>query len=133
MLFVDLDRFKGVNDRYGHSAGDELLVLAAERIRRAVRPSDTVARQGGDEFVVVCEDVGGVEEARSIGMRICESLSQEFALTTGIAVIGASVGIALATDQCESVHRLLHDADRAAYAAKDQGRGRVAIAASAAG
>jgi diguanylate cyclase (GGDEF)-like protein/PAS domain S-box-containing protein len=127
VLFVDLDRFKEVNDRFGHDAGDELLMLVARRLRQAVRGGDRIARFGGDEFVVVCDQVSGRNEATAIAARIRESLSREYLLSAGRASIAACVGVALDEGQ-GSVEELLRDADIAAYRAKDLGRNRIEIA-----
>src|SRR3954466_448595 len=78
LLFVDLDHFKVVNDSLGHAAGDDVLVQAASRLRRALRPTDTIARFGGDEFVILCEDAAGRAEAEEIAGRISESLARAF-------------------------------------------------------
>ncbi len=96
MLFIDLDRFKSVNDSFGHAAGDELLRQAAERMRRAVRPADTIARLGGDEFTVLCEDLGAVDEAGWVADRVSEALERPFDLFGAETSIGVSIGIAVA-------------------------------------
>lgn len=127
LLFVDLDRFKNVNDTLGHDAGDELLLLVARRLERSVRLGDSVARFGGDEFVVVCEHVAGRDEAVQIAGRIRESLARTYRLSAGAAEVAASVGVAL-DDAHATVDDLLRDADIAAYRAKDLGRNRVEVA-----
>ncbi|MGZ6979189.1 MAG: PAS domain S-box protein [Acidimicrobiia bacterium] len=127
LLFVDLDRFKQVNDTRGHEAGDELLILVARRLKGSVRAGDKVARFGGDEFVVVCEDVESRDEAVQIAGRIRESLARTYRLSSGEASVAASVGIAIDDDQA-SVDDLLRDADMAAYRAKELGRNRVELA-----
>lgn len=127
LLFVDLDRFKQVNDTRGHEAGDELLILAARRLKSSVRGGDKVARFGGDEFVVICEDVAGRDEAVQIAGRIRESLARTYRLSSGEASVAASVGIAIDAGQA-SVEDLLRDADMAAYRAKELGRNRVELA-----
>ncbi|MBC7373219.1 MAG: EAL domain-containing protein [Frankiales bacterium] len=125
VLFVDLDRFKLVNDSLGHAAGDRLLITAARRLRSCVRPEDLVARLGGDEFVVVCD---GSERARAAGVaaRLLEALRPEFrADTVGLNATG-SVGVALACEQA-TVETLLRDADTAMYAAKRAGGNQAVV------
>ena len=127
LLFVDLDRFKQVNDSRGHEAGDELLILVARRLKSSVRGGDKVARFGGDEFVVICEDIANRDEAVQIAGRIRESLARTYRLSSGAADVAASVGIAIEDGQ-ETVEDLLRDADMAAYRAKELGRNRVELA-----
>jgi diguanylate cyclase (GGDEF)-like protein/PAS domain S-box-containing protein len=127
LLFVDLDRFKQVNDTWGHEVGDELLILVALRLNGSVRGGDAVSRFVGDEFVVVCEDVDGPDEARQIASRIRQSLELTYRLSSGEAKVAACVGIAI-DDGHHSVDDLLRDADIAAYRAKELGRNRVHLA-----
>jgi len=121
--FIDLDRFKTVNDTLGHPLGDALLRVAAERLRSCVREGDTVARLGGDEFAVVqtgLKDMGG---ATRLAGRIVEAMSQPFDLQGHQVVIGASVGVAAAPSDGEDADELLKKADMALYRAKADGRG----------
>jgi diguanylate cyclase (GGDEF)-like protein/PAS domain S-box-containing protein len=126
VLFVDIDGFKFVNDGMGHRAGDELLTVVAARLREAVRPSDTVARFGGDEFVVVCEQLDGPWDATRIGDRIARAVEQPIMLQDREVVVTASVGIAVASDG-STADALLRDADAAMYRAKQRGRARVEV------
>lgn len=123
LLFLDLDRFKQVNDAHGHVAGDRLLVAVADRLGHAVRPSDTLCRLGGDEFVVLCEDLhpGGVDLLQ-IGRRLLDALGAPFPLAEGEVVVRGSVGAVLA--QLDDVaEQVLRDADMAMYTAKRAGGG----------
>jgi diguanylate cyclase (GGDEF)-like protein len=124
-LYVDLDGFKEVNDRFGHTLGDDLLCSVAARIRGAIRAVDTVARVGGDEFVVVCRDLEGTDEAVAIGRRIREALTQPFGLNVGPVGIDSSIGIAFG--RAPDADNLLARADQALYRAKRKGRGRIEI------
>jgi diguanylate cyclase (GGDEF)-like protein len=127
VLFLDLDGFKLINDSLGHRAGDDLLVRVAERIRAAVRESDLVARLGGDEFVVVMDDVSELEPAIAAAQRIAAGLQLPFRLDGQDSVIGASIGIACATDGSTTVEDLLRQADLAMYEAKAGGRDRYVV------
>ncbi len=121
VLFCDLDGFKAVNDQYGHDRGDRLLVEVAERIGRAVRPSDTVCRTGGDEFVIVCEDLGDEDQAHTIADRVRSSI-ESTRVDIGETRLGVtvSVGVALADLPVDDPDRLLRTADLAMYARKQQ-------------
>jgi len=131
VLFVDLDRFKQVNDNFGHAAGDHLLTAVAERLRAAVRTEDLLARLGGDEFVVVCQEVTYTGEAETIAERLLMSLAHPFFVKTEELAVSASVGIAFSDNTSkgrkESAETLLHDADAAMYRSKSQGPGRYTI------
>jgi diguanylate cyclase (GGDEF)-like protein/PAS domain S-box-containing protein len=123
VLFADLDRFKLVNDSLGHDAGDQLLVAVAGRLREVLRPGDTLARFGGDEFAVLCEDVAQ-NDVVPIADRILECLAGPLHLANGEVFVTMSLGIALATSPDEQPEALLRDADAAMYLAKDRGRAR---------
>jgi diguanylate cyclase (GGDEF)-like protein/PAS domain S-box-containing protein len=117
VLFIDLDRFKAVNDSLGHAAGDELLRQAADRMRGAVRPADTIARLGGDEFTVLCEDIGTIEDAAWVANRLSDALERPFDLLGPVTSIGVSIGIAVA-DAHDSAETVLAKADAAMYRIK---------------
>jgi diguanylate cyclase (GGDEF)-like protein len=123
VLFIDLDRFKLINDGRGHAAGDELLVAVAERLRHVVRSGDVVARFGGDEFVVVCEDQTADFEAALVAGRIIDALQEPVVVNGQEIFLSASIGIAMA-DGTGTPESLLRDADAAMYRAKANGRAR---------
>jgi len=127
LLFVDIDRFKVVNDSMGHRIGDQLLVEVARRIESAVRPGDTVARFGGDEFVIVCEDLRAPGEAIAIADRLQEATSRPLLLDGAELVLSVSTGIALASGPDHHPDDLLRDADAAMYRAKNEGRARAVV------
>jgi diguanylate cyclase (GGDEF)-like protein/PAS domain S-box-containing protein len=127
VLFVDLDRFKAVNDTLGHTLGDQLLVEAAGRIQAAVRETDTVARLGGDEFVVLCEGIEGVHHATDLAERIIATVQTAFRFGDDEAHVSASIGIALSADGTETAEAVLANADIAMYRAKEDGRSRYAL------
>lgn len=126
LLFVDLDRFKLINDSLGHEAGDQLLQEVTYRFRRALRPGDLVARVGGDEFVVLCPGLGAVEEAAVLAGRLTEALAAPIELTGGRVVVSASIGVVHASGAVDPI-ALLQDADLAMYDAKERGRNRLAV------
>ena len=123
VLFIDLDRFKQLNDAYGHAAGDAALTELGRRLRMAVRPGDTVARLGGDEFVVVCEEVDE-ETALAVGRRLQDAIRLPFTAGKAEHRLSASIGIALGHADPDA---LLGNADAATYRAKAAGRGRVEL------
>ena len=127
VLFVDLDDFKTVNDRFGHQAGDQLLRSIAERLGAIVRPGDTAARLGGDEFAVLLEDVHGQDDAQIVATRLIEAIRTPTRLGDVDALVGASIGIALSTAGGERAPDLLRNADFAMYRAKSAGKGRYEI------
>ena len=122
LLFIDLDRFKEVNDIHGHDVGDCLLIQAAERIQSSVRASDTVSRQGGDEFIVILPDIQNSHAAGRIAQTIINKLSSPFDLDGHQAYISASIGIAFYPEDSQVIELLISFADQAMYAAKESGR-----------
>ena len=120
LFFVDLDKFKEVNDAHGHQIGDELLIAVGERLTAALRPGDTLARLAGDEFVVLCEDLDDPSHADTIRDRVGNALTLPFALSSVELAITASIGIAV-TAHGEGPAQLLHDADLAMYRTKRHG------------
>jgi diguanylate cyclase (GGDEF)-like protein/PAS domain S-box-containing protein len=127
VLFLDLDRFKVVNDSLGHSAGDRLLVAVADRLSSAMRQDDVVARFGGDEFVVMCQNVTSIEAAELTAERLASVIAKPFALVEGEVFVTASIGIALSDGQNETPETLLRNADAAMYRAKENGRDRAEV------
>ena len=118
VIFVDLDEFKEVNDRHGHAVGDELLIIAAERLTGAVRQGDFVGRLGGDEFLVVCPEVTGPDEATKVADRVAAALHGEFTIGGTTIELRASVGVVCAQRQGASAEDLVSEADVAMYASK---------------
>jgi diguanylate cyclase (GGDEF)-like protein/PAS domain S-box-containing protein len=127
VLFLDVDRFKPVNDALGHEAGDDLLVQLASRLTEAVRATDTVSRVGGDEFVVVAEDMEDVAQVLALGQRLVTAVSQPFALDGRAVSPSVSIGIAMTRDDSMSPSSLVRDADLAMYRAKELGGNRCVV------
>jgi diguanylate cyclase (GGDEF)-like protein/PAS domain S-box-containing protein len=123
VLFLDLDRFKAINDSFGHASGDALLVAVSRRLRDCVRAEDTVARLGGDEFAVLVEDVGGEAELAQIAERIKETFREPIVIENRELAVAASIGIAVSDTTAESADDLLRNADLAMYRAKASGGG----------
>ena len=124
LLFLDLDRFKEINDVFGHSVGDGVLIQAAKRIVSEVRDRDTVARLGGDEFVVVLPNVRNESIVRSMAERLLTRLAEAFTVRDVDHYVSASIGVVMFPEDGDSVETLLKNADAAMYRAKDAGRGR---------
>lgn len=122
VMFLDLDRFKAINDTLGHNVGDQLLKIAAERLRSCVRDCDTVARLGGDEFTVIVEDIIEDHDAAAVAQKILDTLSQPFNLYGHEVFISVSVGVTLYPSDDENADNLLRNADSAMYRAKEFGR-----------
>jgi diguanylate cyclase (GGDEF)-like protein/PAS domain S-box-containing protein len=126
VVLVDVDRFKLVNDTYGHAAGDELLRILADRLAEAVRATDTVGRIGGDEFVVVCDGLTTPEDAVEMCERVRIPLCQPVQLGDGQVQVSGSIGLAIGGPDA-TAERLLGEADAAMYRAKEQGRNRAEV------
>ncbi|MBI4278641.1 MAG: EAL domain-containing protein [Armatimonadetes bacterium] len=124
ILFLDLDRFKVVNDSLGHSVGDHLLVGIARRLHLCLRASDTIARLGGDEFAIILDDIRDVEDAKRVAERIHRDLAAPFTLDGHEVYASVSIGITMGTTACEHAEDLLRDADIAMYRAKALGKTR---------
>ncbi len=127
VLFLDLDRFKTVNDTLGHNVGDELLIATAQRVQSCLRGGDTVARLGGDEFVVLLEDIEGSSRATVIANRILRELSTPFAVGGHEVFTSSSIGIAFGQPGHRHPEEVLRDADSAMYRAKAAGKARYAL------
>ena len=124
VMLLDLDRFKAVNDTLGHDIGDQLLKEVATRLMECVREVDTVARMGGDEFTAILEGISGEEDVLVVAKRIVESIGTPFLIGRHRISIGVSIGITLYPSDDEDLDELLRHADKAMYAAKQQGGGR---------
>ncbi|MFB9268171.1 diguanylate cyclase [Bradyrhizobium erythrophlei] len=135
LLFFDLDNFKPVNDTYGHAAGDQVLMLTAERLRRALPETDVIARLGGDEFVVLANGASGAQ-ALAVGERIIQTVTMPYQLADGVAAqtsvnVGVSVGVAVSPEHGTEAEELLAVADAALYEAKSEGKARCRMASVA--
>lgn len=124
VMFLDLDRFKVVNDGLGHAVGDQLIIEFARRLRQTVRPTDTVARLGGDEFIILLEEIGDEADAVRVADRLQESLKAPFVLADHEVFTTASIGIAPGSPRYQNIQDLLRDADAAMYRAKAMGKSR---------
>jgi diguanylate cyclase (GGDEF)-like protein/PAS domain S-box-containing protein len=127
VLAVDIDDFKGVNDTLGHACGDQALTEAARRVVACVRPADTVGRLGGDDFVVVLEDVKDLAEALSVAGRVSAAFGAPFELLDKEIGLSASIGIALSGEALEEADEILRNADVALYMAKSRGKGHLSV------
>jgi hypothetical protein len=127
LMFIDLDKFKPVNDTYGHEAGDLLLKDAANRMQGCVRESDTVARIGGDEFVVLLASLKHDQDAHEVGEKIRHALNQPFKISGNTLNISSSIGIAIYPAHGDDEKELVKHADLAMYYAKENGRNNVTV------
>ncbi len=127
MMFIDLDKFKAVNDNLGHDVGDRLIVSVAGRLAELMRDSDTVARLGGDEFVILAEDLESEEEALSLAERVLDALERPFALGKAEVAMLASAGVSVSHSPDTDPEAMLREADLAMYRAKNSGERRLAL------
>ncbi|QDL10465.1 REC domain-containing diguanylate cyclase [Brasilonema octagenarum UFV-E1] len=127
VLFLDVDGFKGINDTFGHSAGDNFLIEIARRLESCLRSADTVARFGGDEFAILIEDIKDLSDTINVAQRIQEALKLPIYIEEYKISISASIGIALSCSNYEQPESLLRDADMAMYDAKQQGKARYVV------
>lgn len=125
LLYLDLDKFKPINDRYGHAVGDAVLKHAAERMTRLVRETDTVARLGGDEFVILQSGINAAGDAAKLAHRLINGVGEKRFISNAEVTVGVSVGIALAPSDGDSPDDILHAADSALYKAKRNGGSRL--------
>jgi diguanylate cyclase (GGDEF)-like protein/PAS domain S-box-containing protein len=130
VLFVDLDRFKDINDTLGHTFGDRLLPLVAARLKRCLRAEDTLARLGGDEFTVILHDLERPDDAHNVAKKILESFADPFKLDGRACYLSASIGISVSPDHGDNRESLLKHADVAMYRAKEEGRSRYCLYSS---
>jgi diguanylate cyclase (GGDEF)-like protein/PAS domain S-box-containing protein len=128
VVFVDVDRFKTVNDLYGHAAGDELLSIVAQRLRSAVRQEDMVGRIGGDEFLVLCPGIGGPDEALRLAERLALAQGKDVRLAKGSIALRLSIGVAWSSGEDADADELVAQADHAMYESKREGAGRPKLA-----
>ncbi|MBM0206565.1 EAL domain-containing protein [Micromonospora sp. STR1s_5] len=127
VMFIDLDRFKDVNDAYGHQAGDDLIRLVAQRLLDLLPERDTLARLGGDEFAIIQTEVASYEEVEALCRRILDLLTRPFAVAHTQVTVGASIGVALAPEHARDRESLMKLADTALYQAKSEGRNRTSF------
>lgn len=127
VLFLDLDGFKDVNDQHGHQAGDVVLQTVSQRLLDTVREGDHVGRLGGDEFLIIAEPVGGIDDALLLGERLLEAITVEIDTADAVVSVNASIGIAIPSDTGLTADEILRDADLAVYKAKGSGKGRIEL------
>ncbi|AZZ95319.1 diguanylate cyclase [Hahella sp. KA22] len=127
LMYLDVDRFKSINDNYGHGVGDELLVAFSSRIQSVIRESDTIARLGGDEFVIIAEHLGRPGDAEHIAQKILWAMTKDFQLGNVKIKVGTSIGVAFFPSKPVTADELVKMADEALYAAKQAGRNTYAV------
>jgi len=122
LLFIDLDRFKPINDTYGHAVGDEVLIRVSERLTAMLRSSDSICRLGGDEFVILLESTYSAGGCEMVAEKAISLLNEPIKVHGHVCNIGASVGISIFPDDCDDAESMLRNADIAMYRAKKKGR-----------
>jgi len=127
LLLIDLDHFKTINDRYGHAVGDQVLIVSAHRMKRELRAGDTVARQGGDEFVALIANLLDAEDAVKVGEKLLAAIAEPIQTSAGNISLSCSIGIAICPSHGERLDILLRHADQAMYQAKGSGRNAVSV------
>jgi len=127
LLFVDLDDFKSVNDRFGHAIGDQLLVEVSKRMLSVVRQEDTVARLGGDEFTVLVKDPRSLDTAMEVANRILEKISETHQINGVDLSVSASIGLSISYPKGDKPEDLLREADDAMYHAKSSGKSKIGV------
>lgn len=127
VLFVDLDKFKGVNDTFGHAAGDQVLIDVASRLRIAMRAGDSAARLGGDEFLVLLDDVDTLQAALAVARRLSEALQEPYDIGSDRLSVGASIGVSVGPAGFETADEMVAAADTAMYDAKGLGQGQCVL------
>ena len=123
VFFLDLDRFKNINDTYGHDAGDKVLKMFAQRLKESIRAEDTLARIGGDEFMIILEDYANSNTSAVVAQKILDAMKKPIALENDTINLSTSIGIALYSQDAEEPYELMKNADLAMYDAKQNGRG----------
>jgi len=127
VIFADLDEFKEINDAFGHGVGDQLLVDVAARIRGVLRVGDSAARMGGDEFLILLDDVGSPEQAMIVANRLNAALGEPYELEAGQRIVTVSMGAVVSSDEFEDADAVIAAADTAMYEAKQRGRGHCVL------
>lgn len=122
LLYIDLDRFKHINDSCGHRIGDELLVQVAERLNSSIRAEDTAARLGGDEFIILLSEVKSVTDVKHFARKIIKNINKPFQVEQHVLNIGCSIGFSIYPEHSHKIDKLIHVADNAMYQAKQAGR-----------
>ena len=122
LMYIDLDKFKPINDTLGHDAGDVVLKTVAKRMQSCLRKSDTVARVGGDEFVIILESPGGIVDPKTVSDKLLEEVPKPIPVGDKVCAVGCSIGIAMFPDDADNLHDLSRCADEAMYAVKEAGR-----------
>jgi diguanylate cyclase (GGDEF)-like protein len=130
VVFIDLDNFKAINDRHGHGAGDELLCTVAQRLQRVVRGADMVGRIGGDEFLAVCPNIGGPEQAMKLAERLAAAQREPVRVASGEVIMQISIGVAWSRGEAQGADALVAQADGAMYESKREGEGHPKLAST---